>query len=100
MSTRVDMPSYYRHYYQTYYNRSQDITESKIINKFAKDKARTTTQKQYDYYKSLLDFLRQKGCDTSSFDNPKSKYDISSYINGIITVLRKNGWVNEFFGKS
>lgn len=58
-----------------------------------------TTNKQVEYHKALVAFLKSKGYNPNIYDRPKDKADCRTKISGMLTVLRKNGWADEFFGK-
>ena len=58
-----------------------------------------TSEKQIEYHKALIAFLKSKGYDPRIFDRPKDKRDCRGKIGAMITVMRKHGWDEEFFGK-
>ena len=58
------------------------------------------TQKQVQYRDDLHKFCIQKGIVKDSFKIRRTKQGISSDIRAFITILKKHGFEDEFFGRS
>ena len=92
--------NYYRSYYQS--ERLNTPTTGESVRRTVRDQAtrpRTGSEAQRAYHAALLAFLNGKGAPTYRFDRPRSVSDCSSKINAMRTVIRKNGWEEEFYGR-
>ena len=69
-------------------------------NMIAKEKAKSIepTQKMVQYRDTLYKYCLQKGLVRDGFKIRRTKQGISSDIRALLTVLRKNGLADEFFG--
>lgn len=56
------------------------------------------TQKQVQYRDDLYKFCIQKGLVGAGFKILRTKQGITSNIRALITILKKNGFDDEFFG--
>ncbi len=97
------MGNYYQHYYNgKHYIQTVGETVKRIGReefKFGKD----TTEKQREYHADLLNFLEAKGVlqyGRKGLDRPRNRNDCRSKINALLTILKKEGLAEEFFGKN
>ena len=92
--------------YQSYYNGTNKDKEvpglySKSCRKYdAKVMNLTLSERQTEYHKLLINFLKEKGVDNLRiFEKPRSRSDCSKKISALRTIVLKNGWGAEFYGK-
>ena len=91
------MSSYPYHliYYQGHLNKGRPSGTTDSIVK-AKAKNKVPTAKQYAYFQDLIAFCKEHGLETSIFERAKMKSQISSAINGLKTIIQKNGLFSEW----
>lgn len=91
----------YNRYHSYYQGKKYEVTPGASVKSWARDKGREmATAKQFEYHSSLVKFLNSKGIKTTVFEKPRTKSDCKSKINAMLTILRKNGLEEEFFGSA
>jgi len=90
----------YNRYHSYYKGNLYKATPGYNVKKLARDKAREgTTDAQRKYHANLIAFFKENGLSVECFKRPRNKRDCTSKINGMITILKKNGLDAEFFGR-
>ena len=89
--------NYYQAYFQGGYAKERPGLSVKRV---LQDERATVTDKQFKFHADLIAFLESKGRDPIPFKKPRDRRDCRSKINAMLTTLKKNGWAEEFFGKS
>lgn len=77
-------------------NQGKRSIGSEVINL---SKSTEPNKKEVQFYFNLIEFLKEKGFNTTCFERSKTRQTIWSRINGMKTVLRKNGLAEEFFNR-
>ncbi len=55
------------------------------------------SEKQKQFHKDLVVFLKAHGLNTAAFEKPRDGRECGHYISGMFTVLKKRGLYDEFF---
>ncbi len=94
------MSNYIQKYYQG--NRAK-VEPGKSITNYLRDmnhSERNVSVSQDNYRKDLIAFLEKKGVEFPWMRLPaRNMREGKAKINAMITILRKNGWAEEFFSK-
>ena len=86
-------------YYKRYYNGDARLkakpgyTTNWVVKEYMRDRR---PEKQIEYHKSILKFLKDHNVDTSLFERPRNSYDCKQKINAMFTTIRKNGLYEEY----
>jgi hypothetical protein len=57
------------------------------------------TNKQFEFYKELLAFVKGEGIDTRIFERPRNCADCSAKIKAMHTIMRQRGILEKFYDK-
>ena len=95
-------------YYQCYYNSKCHLQEGpgktvKLVGFLEARSSKHITDAQKEFHTDLLNFLEEKGVlqyGRKGLDRPRNRNDCRSKINALLTILKKEGLAEEFFGKN
>lgn len=90
------MGNYFQNYYQA---KKSGLANGSSLGAMKRDGAYRPTDKQMQYHRALVAFCKERGIPVGPFERFGNKDDCSSKIRAMITVLKKHGLADEFFGR-
>ena len=82
------------------YKNGKYIPAHRLKTQDEKAKEIEPTRKQVEYRDDLYKFCVKKGIAGDKFRLGRTKREITANINALITILKKHGFADEFFGKN
>lgn len=82
-------------WYQIYANQNGEVPAGTMIKKAMKPDT-LSSKKQFEYYQSLLSFLKEKGIPTNCWERANNRQKVNSWINAMWTIIHKNNFEKEW----
>ena len=67
------------------------------VKRMKRDIGINGTDKQFKFYKDLLEFAKANGIETRIFERPRGRVDCSAKIKALHTVMRQHGILEKFY---
>lgn len=87
------------HHFQAYGNGKYADAKGLSVCEVVKNNRDTPSAAQMEYHKALISFMQSKGFDTTGFKHYRNRREMRSKISGMLTIIRKAGLAEEFFGE-
>ena len=87
------------HHFQAYGNGKYADAKGLSVCEVVKNNWDTPSAAQMEYHKALLSFMESKGLNTIRFKRFRNRRELRSKISGMLTIIRKAGLAEEFFGE-